>query len=441
MAAISLLAPAARQERHLLLGVLYFAGFSSLSLAAWSLGVWGLWLLWPASSCLLVAAIYVSGRPELFRKENGSIPAGLQCLLAPYLLAARVNVWCWTHGEPEAGEIAPGVWVGRLPHGATRFRSIVDITAELPLAPGNARYENIPVLDLTVPNPSQIGRAVAAIERLAGHRPTLVCCALGYSRSAMMAVVWLVASRRVGSVDEGIALLRQRRPRIALSAAHRAALADWAGERSPSRRSLFARAAGRAFVLTARALLGAEPRWIGCQPHARPRVYIANHTSHADLVVLWSALPPGLRERTRPVAAADYWRKGRVRRYVAERIFDAVMVARDHIDRAHNPLQAMAAAIAQGDSLIVFPEGRRGPGGEPAAFKCGIYHLARHCPEAEIVPVWISNLHRAMPRGAVIPAPLLSSVTFGVPMRLAASEDKGTFLARLRRAVIETEAL
>ncbi|HXE38909.1 MAG TPA: lysophospholipid acyltransferase family protein, partial [Azonexus sp.] len=154
----------------------------------------------------------------------------------------------------------------------------------------------------------------------------------------------------------------------------------------------------------AKAVTGVRALWRGSSPTARQRVYFANHTSHGDFVLIWAALPGALRGRTRPVARADYWQCGAWRRFIAERVFRGVLIApaagRHH---ALNPLEQMKAALAQGDSLIVFPEGTRNPGGGLLPFKSGLYHLARVHPEVEFIPVWIENLGRVMPKGALIP--------------------------------------
>jgi 1-acyl-sn-glycerol-3-phosphate acyltransferase len=188
-------------------------------------------------------------------------------------------------------------------------------------------------------------------------------------------------------------------------------------------------------VSTARVITGAEARWIGCTPSETPRVYIANHTSHADFILLWAALTPRLRSRTFPVAAADYWNKNAARRYLIEQVFQAVLVERDHIDRINNPLAPMLRALDDGNSLILFPEGTRGDGQTLQPFKCGIFHLAQARPSVELVPVWIDNLYRALPKGTVFPAPLLCSATFGEPIHLQPGEDKKAFLARLYQIV------
>jgi len=186
-----------------------------------------------------------------------------------------------------------------------------------------------------------------------------------------------------------------------------------------------------------RLLTGAQARWLGCGPGREQRVYFANHASHVDFILIWSVLPGSLRRRTRPVAAADYWSRGAVRRYLIRRVFRGVEIARGGFERAHNPIAAMRRAIDEGSSLILFPEGTRGPGGEAQPFKAGIYHLAEACAGLELVPVWIDNAYRVMPKGVPLPVPLLCSVAFGTPLRLEAGEGKPEFLERLRRSLME----
>jgi 1-acyl-sn-glycerol-3-phosphate acyltransferase len=188
-------------------------------------------------------------------------------------------------------------------------------------------------------------------------------------------------------------------------------------------------------VSAARIVTGAEARWIGCTPSDNRRIYVANHTSHADFILRWAALTPRLRSRTLPVAAAGYWNSSSLRRYLARQVFRAVLIERDHIDRTHNPLAPMVQALDSGNSLIVFPEGTRGNGETLQPFKCGIYHLASARSDVELVPVWIDNAYRILPRGAILPAPLRCSVTFGEPTHPGQGEDKYGFLGRLHRTI------
>jgi 1-acyl-sn-glycerol-3-phosphate acyltransferase len=184
-----------------------------------------------------------------------------------------------------------------------------------------------------------------------------------------------------------------------------------------------------------RILTGASVRWVNCRPDANQRVYFANHTSHLDALVLWAALPKEIRALARPVAARDYWEVGRVRRHLAENTFRAILIPRNHVTKASNPLESILCAMGDRYSIILFPEGGRNPGPEVGEFKCGLYHLGRARPDLELVPVFMENLNRILPKGECLPVPLLSSVTFGPPIRLMENEPKALFLQRARESV------
>jgi 1-acyl-sn-glycerol-3-phosphate acyltransferase len=186
-----------------------------------------------------------------------------------------------------------------------------------------------------------------------------------------------------------------------------------------------------------RGLVGAQPRWIGCTPSPALRIYYANHTSHMDTLALWCALPAPLRARTRPVAARDYWSGGGLKSYVATRGFNALFIERSGGDRTQDPLAPLDEALARGESLIVFPEGTRRAQALPSAFKSGIFHLATRHPQAELIPVYLDNLYRSMPKGTLLPVPLTCSVRFGAPLALGAGEEKAPFLERARQAVVD----
>lgn len=194
-----------------------------------------------------------------------------------------------------------------------------------------------------------------------------------------------------------------------------------------------------AFVITsaARLITGARALWLGCTPQPVQRLYFANHSSHGDFVLLWASLPDALRRRTRPVAGADYWCKPGLREFLIRTVFNAVLIERQHTPGEGNPLQPVLDAFAQGDSLIFFPEGTRNLGEEPLlAFKSGLYHLAAANPQVELVPVWIANLNRVMPKGRALPLPLLCTLSFGEPLHLQADESKHAFLERARQALL-----
>jgi 1-acyl-sn-glycerol-3-phosphate acyltransferase len=196
-----------------------------------------------------------------------------------------------------------------------------------------------------------------------------------------------------------------------------------------------ARALGWFLLQLVRLLTGAQARWYGCPPEAEQRIYFANHQSHADLVMIWAALPHELRAITRPVAARDYWTKSPLRQWITTAVFNAVYVERERKGEG-DPLAPLEEALERGDSIILFPEGTRGEGEEPQPFKSGLYSLAVKFPQAVLVPAWIDNIQRVMPKGEVVPVPILCSVTFGKPIRLEPGEERRAFLDRARAAVI-----
>lgn len=198
-------------------------------------------------------------------------------------------------------------------------------------------------------------------------------------------------------------------------------------------------------AVAARAISGVRvrrPCHGSCQ---KQRIYFANHTSHLDFVVIWSALPQEARMRTRPVAAKEYWETG-IRGYLAQNIFRAVLIDRssrprgdhspDAIARAGAVVDQLAGAMGNSESLIIFPEGARGAGDSMAPFRSGLYFLARKRPDVELIPVYLENLSRILPKGEIFPVPLLSAITFGEPLRLGEKEEKDAFLARAHAAVL-----
>lgn len=190
------------------------------------------------------------------------------------------------------------------------------------------------------------------------------------------------------------------------------------------------------FCGMAKLITGVRAVWRCDRPDARPRIYFANHRSHGDFLLIWAVLPSRLRQLTRPVAAADYWLRGPVRRYLIRRVFRGVLIDRNGGGPSINPVDLMGQALAAGELLIMFPEGTRNTGDDLLPFKSGLYHLAKAYPHAELTPVWIENLGRVMPKGEIIPVPLLCSLTFGPSIGLGPDETKDDFLVRTRGALL-----
>jgi 1-acyl-sn-glycerol-3-phosphate acyltransferase len=185
-----------------------------------------------------------------------------------------------------------------------------------------------------------------------------------------------------------------------------------------------------------RLITGVGARWVHCTPTDAPRVYFANHSSHLDTLVIWASLPKAIRARTRPVAAADYWDRPGLRRWLATRVLNVLLVDRTGGCGSRESLHRLTAALQARDSLILFPEGTRGEGGPVGEFRPGIYFIARQCPGVELIPVQLQDLNRILPKGEILPVPILGSATFGAPIRLEPGEDRDAFLNRARAALM-----
>ena len=176
-----------------------------------------------------------------------------------------------------------------------------------------------------------------------------------------------------------------------------------------------------------RIVCGTTVFYRGSGPDLRQRIFYANHSSHLDFILLWSALPSEIRCRTRPVAAADYWLSSALKKFLAVKIFQAVLIDR----KSGNPeaaLQIMLEAIDRGDSLIIFPEGTRSLDGEMQQFKSGLFYLHQARPNISLLPVYLENLNRILPKGDFILVPLLSKVIIGDELRVPQGIDKTDFL-------------
>lgn len=202
-------------------------------------------------------------------------------------------------------------------------------------------------------------------------------------------------------------------------------------------RSIAAAPVATLVLLFARAITAVRAVWSDEGPPSRQCIYFANHSSHGDFILIWTVLPPRMRRQTRPVAGADYWLKSRLNRFIGRDVFNAVLIERNPEARSEDPVNRMAQTLDEGASLILFPEGTRNQTDDPLlAFKSGLYHLASTHPEIDLVPVWISNLNRVMPKGEFVPIPLICTVTFGHPMRVHPNETKDAFLVRARAALL-----
>ena len=168
-------------------------------------------------------------------------------------------------------------------------------------------------------------------------------------------------------------------------------------------------------------------------PATGPFIIIANHSSHLDTASLLSLFPLRRLRKIRPVAAADYFERNRFVSAVSRICFNILPIARKGLTPETNPLPRMEAALQAGDSLIIFPEGTRGSGTDISKFHSGAAHLIEKCPDVPVLPVYLVNMGRSLPKGEWIPVPFFCEVRLGEPRLF--SGNRREIIAALETAV------
>ena len=163
-------------------------------------------------------------------------------------------------------------------------------------------------------------------------------------------------------------------------------------------------------------------------PESGSFILVANHSSHLDTVSLLSLFPLNRLRRIRPVAAADYFERNKVISVLAKTLFNILPIARKHITPENNPIRQMRAALEAGDSLIMFPEGTRGSGEELGEFRSGVAHLLEKMPDVCVVPAYLINMGRSLPKGEFIPVPFFCEIRLGMPLKIQGSRREITAL-------------
>jgi membrane-associated phospholipid phosphatase len=222
----------ALDRRRRILAARYAAGAAIIGALAIWVGRNGWWLCWPAVSLALVAASYAWFGPGGFQKGlDGRMSLAARVLLAPYLLGVWINSRAWTFSAPAQTTIEPGIVLGRIPgrKASAEFVTVVDLCAELPPMHSHPDWRAFPTLDLVCPDPGLLRQAAATIEEARARGPVLVCCALGYSRSASAAAAWLLLYGRAASASDAVEQIRRARPRVVLASPTIEAIAKAAG--------------------------------------------------------------------------------------------------------------------------------------------------------------------------------------------------------------------
>lgn len=210
------------------IGMWYLLAASACLFAATS-GGWAMWFAWPSSALALVAINYLWSGVTGFQKFEGQQSFAVRWLLAPYRLGAWMNSRLWTRNQPASHQIVDGISLGRIPSTSelrkTQFDSVIDLTAEFNTPTGNQAHYNIPMMDLVIPSIATLSKAVDAINqaRETSHQ-ILVCCALGYSRSALTIAAWLLHYGHYSDATSAMNAVRSARPGVVFSAEHQALL-------------------------------------------------------------------------------------------------------------------------------------------------------------------------------------------------------------------------
>ncbi|QBQ63725.1 phosphatase PAP2 family protein [Actinobacillus indolicus] len=195
----------------------YLLGGIAVSVIAVVLGGSGFWLLWISVALFLVSyALYYGGIRVYQKQPNGKLSTAATVLLLPYLIGVRTNIAFWLRGKPKSSQVQTNLAIGSLTV-AKQFDAVVDLCAEYPCIKPPANYVSVPMLDMATPTVDDLITAVYQVQQF--HRQqynVLVCCALGYGRSAAVILVWLVVYGGCQHLPQALERLRSIRPHVVL---------------------------------------------------------------------------------------------------------------------------------------------------------------------------------------------------------------------------------
>ncbi|TCP95185.1 1-acyl-sn-glycerol-3-phosphate acyltransferase [Cricetibacter osteomyelitidis] len=183
-------------------------------------------------------------------------------------------------------------------------------------------------------------------------------------------------------------------------------------------------------------LTGVKPQKQLCKiTDFSPKVFYSNHSSHGDFMLLWVSMPYELRQTIRPVAAKDYWDKGIVRRFLAYQVFNLLLIERKS-DHPQAAIEQMSEALKT-HSLIIFPEGTRKTDDDLSLqpFRKGLYYLAKQNPDVPLIPIWINNINNVLPKGYMLPIPLLCELFVGETQYFT-QDEPAVFLQKMEQALL-----
>ena len=202
------------------IALLYFLGACLMALPALLGGAW-LWLIWISVSLLMVAFAHLTGNANIFQKQaNGKLSAAAMVLLLPYLVGAWLNMAYWLRGKAKTAQVRNDVLIGSVLGISNHLPAVLDVCAEYPCRSYQGEYRSLPLLDMVTPSENDLVQTALILETLRRkHGKVLVCCALGYGRSAAVVLTWLLVYGGCKDLAQAKAELQQVRPQMVLSPA------------------------------------------------------------------------------------------------------------------------------------------------------------------------------------------------------------------------------
>jgi 1-acyl-sn-glycerol-3-phosphate acyltransferase len=151
-------------------------------------------------------------------------------------------------------------------------------------------------------------------------------------------------------------------------------------------------------------------------------ILIANHNSHMDTMALMSAIPSRFIHRVHPIAARDFFGGSLFSRILMRYLVNATLIRRDREDPKRDPIDDMDKMLKKQRSLILYPEGSRGIPGKMSNFKRGLGYLVQRNPNINVIPVYLENIYKTLPKGKKLILPYNCSIKFGQPIKFNSLE-------------------
>ncbi|NOX30887.1 MAG: 1-acyl-sn-glycerol-3-phosphate acyltransferase [Actinobacteria bacterium] len=161
-------------------------------------------------------------------------------------------------------------------------------------------------------------------------------------------------------------------------------------------------------------------------------IFAANHNSHADTVVLMTALPKPWRNKLFIAGAADYFFTTKITSRLSALFVGAVPIERTSVSR--KTIAEPIKLLKRDWSMVIYPEGGRSVDGWGSDFKPGAAFLAKQSG-APVVPVHIDGTGSLMPKAQNWPTRAKVTVNFGSPLDFGENDTNTSFTQRIEAAV------